>query len=328
MTSVSPDTAPVPLHLVLGDEELLIDRAVTGVIRQAGDGAAPGQEPTVARLRAGDVSVPELVELLSPSLFADRRVVVFEAADQAGKDPAAVVLGAAGDIPDGVTLVVVHSGGGRTKAMVPALKKLGAQVHDCAKLKASEHPAFVRAEFRAAGVRASPEVIEAVLGAVGGDLRELAAAVTQLVTDTGGKVDQAAVARYYAGRAEVSGFNVADKAVAGDGPGAAETLRWALHGGTAHVLIADALADAIHTLARVGGAGRVDPNRSAGELGMPPWKIRNAQRDLRGWTPETIADALQVVARLNGEVKGQAADPDYALERAVAEVVRLRRVTR
>ena len=56
--------------------------------------------------------------------------------------------------------------------------------------------------------------------------------------------------------------------------------------------------------------------------------LRNAQRDLRGWTPETIADALQVVARLNGDVKGQAADPDYALERAVSAVVRLRRATR
>jgi DNA polymerase-3 subunit delta len=91
--------------------------------------------------------------------------------------------------------------------------------------------------------------------------------------------------------------------------------------GVPHVLVADALADAVRTIARVSAAGRGNPNQMAGELGMPPWKIRKAQGQSRGWGQDGLATAMRVVARLNAEVKGAAADADYALERAVTEVV-------
>mgnify|MGYP000541228190 CR=1 FL=1 len=47
-------------------------------------------------------------------------------------------------------LAVVHSGGGRAKALATQLRDLGAQTHDCAKItKPAERANFVRAEFRA-----------------------------------------------------------------------------------------------------------------------------------------------------------------------------------
>ncbi|MDH6678328.1 DNA polymerase-3 subunit delta [Rhodococcus sp. LBL1] len=321
---MSTSTRPDPLHLVLGDEELLVERAVASVTSAVRAAAGPaGDDIPVSRLRAGDASAPELAELLSPSLFAEDRVVVLEAAAEAGKDAVALVQDAAADLPEGVVLIVLHSGAGRAKAMAGVLQKTGATVHQCAKLKPGERVDFVRGEFRAAGVRVSPEVIELVVEAVGSDLRELAAASSQLVADTGGKIDAGAVQRYYSGKAEVSGFDVADKAVAGDRRGAMEALRWAMHRGVAHVLLADALADAVHTIARVGSAGRGDPFRMASELGMPPWKIKKAQGQARGWDPTSIGEALQVVAKLNADVKGQAADADYAVEWAVQRVASL-----
>ncbi len=78
------------LHLVLGDEELLVERAVTGVLRAARKQAGTDDVP-VNRLRAGEVSTSELAELLSPSLFADERVVVLESAAEAGKDAVALI---------------------------------------------------------------------------------------------------------------------------------------------------------------------------------------------------------------------------------------------
>ena len=42
-------------------------------------------------MRAGEVSTSELAELLSPSLFADERVVVLEAAAEAGKEAVALI---------------------------------------------------------------------------------------------------------------------------------------------------------------------------------------------------------------------------------------------
>lgn len=323
MSPSSP--APAQLHLVLGDEEFLVDRAVAAIVGAVRGASATPADVPVSRLRTGDTTPAELAELLSPSLFAEDRVIVLEAAAEAGKDAVALVLDAAAAPPEGFTLVVLHSGGGRAKAMVGSLQKAGAQVHECAKLtKAGERSDFVRAEFRAAGVRASPEVIETVLGAVGSDLRELSAACSQLAADTGGRVDPAAVQRYHSGKAEVSGFDVAELAVAGDRSGALEALRWAMLRGVPHVLLADALADAVHTIARVDSAGRGDPFRMASGLGMAPWKVKKAQSQARGWSPEALGAALLVIARLNADVKGGAADADYAVEFAVRRVAELR----
>jgi len=214
------------LHLVLGDEELLIERAVAAVLRQARKQAGTDDVP-VDRMRAGEVSTSELAELLSPSLFADERVVVLEAAAEAGKDAAALIADAAADLPAGTMLVVVHSGGGRAKALADKLKKLGAQEHPCARItKAGERADFVRKEFRALKVKITDDTVTAVVDAVGSDIRELAAVCSQLVADTDGTVDAAAVRRYHSGKAEVKGFDIADKAVVGDVAGAAEALRW------------------------------------------------------------------------------------------------------
>ncbi len=310
------------LHLVLGDEELLVERAVTEVLKSARASAGTADVP-VDRMRAGEVSVSELAELLSPSLFADERVVVLEAAAEAGKDAVALIQNAAADLPEGTLLVVIHSGGGRAKALADHLKKVGAEVHPCARVtKASERADFVRKEFRALRAKVDDATVAAVLDAVGSDLRELASACSQLVADTGGTVDAVAVRRYHSGRAEVKGFDIADKAVVGDVAGAAEALRWAMMAGEPHVVLADALAEAVHTIARVGPLSG-DPYRLAGELGMPPWRVQKAQKQSRRWSRESVAEAVRLVAALNADVKGAAADADYALEKAVRSVAEL-----
>jgi DNA polymerase-3 subunit delta len=311
---------------VLGDEELLVERAVAAVLRearkQAGTGPQNAQVP-VNRLRAGEVSTSELAELLSPSLFADERVVVLEAAAEAGKDAVALIATAAADLPAGTMLVVVHSGGGRAKALADQLKNFGAHVHPCAKItKPSERAEFIRREFRALKVKVGDDTVTAVLDAVGSDIRELAAVCSQLVADTDGKLDAAAVRRYHSGKAEVKGFDIADKAVVGDVAGAAEALRWAMMSGEPHVVLADALAEAVHSIARVGPLSG-DPYRLAAELGMPPWRVQKAQKQSRRWSRASVAEAMQIVAALNADVKGAAADAEYALESAVRKVAEL-----
>ncbi|MGH8277817.1 MAG: DNA polymerase III subunit delta, partial [Steroidobacteraceae bacterium] len=150
-------------------------------------------------------------------------------------------------------------------------------------------------------------------------------AAAQLSTDSGGSVDEAAVHRYHRGRAEVTGFSVAEKVMAGDRAGAVETLRWAMQLGVPHVLVADALADAVRTVARVSAAGGADPYRLASTLGMPPWKVKKAMAQARGWERTGLDQAIQLVAGLNADVKGVAADADYALERAVLALCAARR---
>lgn len=311
-------TAVPPLHLVLGEEELLVERAVEAVIAAA-RAADPGV--SVMRRRASELTPAELAEYAGPTLFSASRVIVITAAQEANKDLAAAILTHASALPADVVLVVVHAGGARGKALADGLATAGAKVTTCGRITRFEERAdFIRAEVRRLGGRITADAVGVLIDAVGSNLRELAAATSQLVADTGGTVDEQAVRRYYRGRAEASGFAVADKAVAGDRPGALEALRWATAVGVAPVLVADALADALRTLVKVGSAGRGDPNRLAGALGMPPWKVRKAQSQVRAWRPEGLAAAYAAAAEANAAVKGAAADPIYALERAVLRI--------
>lgn len=318
----APAATPDPLHLVVGEEELLVERALRGTLEAA---RLADPQADLTRVRVTDLTPPELAELLSPSLFAEGRVVVLEAAQEAGKEISDAVIGYAKAPADGIILVVVHTGGGRSKAakeLPAAMRKAGAQVTECAKVtKAADREAFVRNEVRSAGGKIDAEGVSVLIDSVGSDLRELAAAASQLVADSGGRIDADEVRRYHTGRAEVTGFAVAEKAVMGDRAGALEALRWAMQLGVAHVLVADALADAVRTVARVSAVGRGDPFQLAGQLGMPPWKVKKAQGQSRGWDAEGLAKAMSIVAGLNADVKGVAADADYALERAVLRIV-------
>ncbi|AXB49148.1 DNA polymerase III subunit delta [Amycolatopsis albispora] len=318
---MGPVTEAAALHLVLGEEELLIERAIRAAL-EAARSADPAADLT--RLKVSELTAPALAELVSPSLFSEGRVIAIDGAQDASQEIGDAILAYAKDPADGVVLVLVHTGGGRTKAgkaLPAALRKAGATVVECPKItKPAEREAFVRNEVRQAGGKIDAAGVMALIDSVGSDLRELSSAATQLVADSGGKVDEQAVRRYHRGRADVTGFAVAEKAVSGDRAAALESVRWAMQIGVPHVLVADALADAVRTIARVAGAGRGNPNSMAGELGMPPWKIRKAQGQVRGWGPDGLADAMRIVAKLNADVKGAAADPDYALERAVLAV--------
>jgi DNA polymerase-3 subunit delta len=313
-----------PLWLVLGDEELLVSRAVAEVVAAA---RARDPECDVRDLAAAEVTPGDLYDLLSPSLFGDRRVIVLRGAHEVRAELLEALRTHVVNLSEDVQLVVVHPGGARGKAVLDLVRGAGAAVIECPKItRPEERQAFVRAEVARAGGAISPDAVATLLDAVGTDLRELSTACSQLVADAGGRVDAAAVTRYHRGRAEVTGFAVADRAVVGDVAGALEALRWALAVGVAHVLVADALADGVRSVARVTSAGRANPYTLATSLGMPPWKVKRAQSQSRGWTEPGLAQALRLVAELNAGVKGVAADPSYALEAAIRGLAAARAV--
>ncbi|HET6482912.1 MAG TPA: DNA polymerase III subunit delta [Actinoplanes sp.] len=323
-TILSVNTAPAdPLLLVQGDEELLAARAVTAAVE-----AARAEEPgaDIREYEAGALAGGEVAEMLSPSLFGGRRVLVIRSGQDARKDLIAALLAYAKNPDPEVTLIVTHLGGAKGKALADGLRAAGATVVPAAKLKGDrERTAFVRDEFRRNGGKCDEASAAALLASVGNDLREIAAACSQLLADTDGKITEAVVARYYRGRAEVSGFTVADAVMIGDVPGAIEALRWALHVGVDPVPIADAIADGVRTVAKVASAGRGNPYQMASSLGMPAWKIQRAQERSRGWTPEGLVDAMRAAAVCNAAVKGGAEDRAYALEWAVFAVAAARR---
>jgi DNA polymerase-3 subunit delta len=312
----------VPLLLVQGDEELLAARAIAAAVEEA---RAADPSADVREYEAGAVSAGEVAEMLSPSLFGGRRVLVLRSGQDARKDLTTALLAYAKDPDPDVTLIVAHVGGAKGKAFADGLRAAGASIIAVPKLKGErERTAFVRDEIRRHGGRCDEAAAGALLAAVGNDLREIAAACSQLLADTDGTITAATVARYYKGRAEVTGFSVADATMVGDLPGALEALRWALHVGIDPVPIADAIADGVRTVARVASAGRGNAYQMASSLGMPAWKIERAQRQGRGWTADGLVDAMRAAADCNAAVKGGAEDRGYALEQVVFAVAAAR----
>jgi DNA polymerase-3 subunit delta len=316
---VSDLPAPLPaVVLVVGDEELLVDRAISAVSAAA---RRAGPELTQTEITGADLAGPELHELLGPSLFGDARLLVIRAAQEV-KAAAASTLGQYLSAPTAASTVVVHhAGGAKGKSLLDTVRRAKPLEIGAAKLTRPEERAdFVRHEVRRCGGRIAPDAVGVLLDAVGSDLRELAAVSSQLVADSGGEVELDLVRAFHRGRAEVSGFAVSDLAVAGRSGPALEALRYALSIGVPDVVIADAVADGGRTVARVACAGRGDPYALARALGMPAWKVRRASGQARGWSEPGLRRALSAVADLNADVKGVAAHPGYALERAVRRI--------
>ena len=310
------------LRLVIGDEELLVTRGVGAAVV---DARAADPDAAVEEYAAGEMTVGDLLAAVSPSLFGGLRVVVLRGAQDARKDLAAALLEYAKAPDPDVMLVVTHAGGAKGKALADGLREAGGPVTNAAKItRHRDKVDFVREEIRRLGGRCAEDAAEALLAAVGNDLRDLSAACSQLVADTDGRIDRATIARYYRGRAEASGFTVADAAIVGNLSGALEALRWALHVGVDPVPIADALAEGVRTVVRVAAAGRGNAYQVASTLGLPPWKVERAQRQARGWTAEGLATAMAAAATCNADVKGGSDDRGYALERAIFAVAAAR----
>jgi DNA polymerase III subunit delta len=318
--------------VIVGEEELLVERAVrTAVTSVKAAGEAPDKPGEfgsfdVHVVAAAGLQTGELSALTAPSLFGGGTVVVVKAVQDASKEVSAELTRLAHAPPQEVFLVVSHAGGAKNKALLGALDATGARRVDCPSIRRfSDRMDFLRGEFRQAGRKADDGGLRALLDAVGNDLAELASACSQLAADTTGVINQAAVAQYYRGRAEATGFSVADRACEGKLAEALEQLRWALSTGTSPVLITSALAQGLRTLGLVGAAGRgLSPNAVAADLGMPSWKVDKARQQLHGWTPEGLAAAHAAVAEADVQVKGEGVSAGYALERAIAAIVACR----
>jgi DNA polymerase III subunit delta len=322
MTSAAARPVPArpdPVTVIVGEEELLVERAVAAVLA----GAAADDGPDVHDVAAASLAPGDLLALTAPSLFGGGCLVVVRAAHDAGKDLSGELQRLAESPAPDVILVITHAGGAKNKALLAGLVSAGARRVDCPAIKRfGERMDFLRAEFSRAGRKADDGGLRALLDAVGTDLRDLAAACSQLAADTTGVINQETVARYYRGRAETTGFSVADRACEGNLTAALEQLRWALATGTSPVLISSALASGLRTLGLVGSAGRgLSANALAGDLGMPPWKIDKARQQLHGWSAAGLTAAHAAVAEADAQVKGEGANAGYALERAIATIV-------
>jgi len=315
-----------PVVVVTGPELLLADRAVGRVIS-----AARSQgEVEVSDLDSAAYEGGALAVLASPSLFEERRLVVLRGLSEATEAAATDVLAYLQDPQDDVVLVLQHSGGPRAKKLVDTAKAVpGAVWVDCPAVKNdSDRLSFVAAEFADARRRISTKAAQGLVDAVGSDLPELAAVCSALLDDVEGDVDVEQVRTVTNGRAEATGFEVADAIVARDTGRSLLLLRQALDTGVDPIPLVAAIAMKLRGMAKVAASGRGSGN--AKELGMAPWMIDRARSDLRHWRAPELADAIMAIAEVDVALKGgvdvgrtnrgRSTDHVYTLERLVLRV--------
>lgn len=307
--------------LVATPEALLAEREVTGRLAAA---RAERPDASVVRIAAGELTAGGLAEATGGSLFADATVVVVTNLPDLPAEVADPLVAIAADPGPDLALVLVHPGGVKGKAVLDRLRKVAGRVADPPAPKAWELPQFVITEARSGGGRMDRPTAEALVEAVGNDLHALAAAVRQLLADTEDSVlSAAAVRRYFGGRAEVKGYEIASAALAGKSGETLEKLRWALSTGVGPPLITAALAGNLRELGRyldARDAGLRD-QQIAERIGVPVWKLKSLGPLARDWQQAGVARAIAAVAVADAQIKGAASDPGFALERLVLAVI-------
>lgn len=306
------------LYLILGSEGALADRALAKLSAQLREESAE-----LTTLFASELAHGEISDALAPSLFSDRRALIIRELQDLPEESKVEISRYLENPDSNLTLVMLHKGGVKGKALVEQIKKSGAEVITCEPLKReSDKEDFVRNLFIDLGRKASPSAINALVSATGSDLRELAAAVSQLASDTpAGLIEEQHVNKYHQGRIETTGFDVADKVLDGNFAEALITLRHAVATGTDPVMITSAIASSLRGIAKVSGVNRTQKSfELAGELGMAPWQIDKSRRQLSGWNAETLTSAVEAIAKCDAQVKGGASDPIYALEQAISAI--------
>ena len=307
-----------PILLIHGGESVLADRALAEALSLRAD-----FERTV--LDGSGLELGRYGEAVAPSLFADKRVVVIKDLQDVVSEVQEEIESLFDHIDVNLHLIFIHKGGVKGKGLLDKIKKLKPDIVTCEPMKkASDKEEFVRQEFSRHGRKISSGAVTALVDATGSDMRELAASCSQISFDTNaGKavIDEDDIAKYYQGRIEATGFDVADATLAGNPTAALIALRNALDSGTDPIMIVSALTSSIRTLAKVSGAPRnANAFQLAGSLGLAPWQIDKARRQLSKWSPALIAFSVQELSKADVAIKGAEADPLYALERSVVSI--------
>ncbi|OUZ07273.1 DNA polymerase III subunit delta [Aeromicrobium sp. PE09-221] len=315
-------TAFGKILLITGNAEFLAERTRRRALEAVREEVS---DVEVSETVAGQLAAGELAALTSPSLFSTATAVVVLELENLAEAPASELIAYAASPQDDVAVIAVHGGGNKGKGTLDKLRKAAA-VHEV-KVQPPKYErdfaGWVRSEARDLGRSIDEAAAAFLVTAVGQNLRALAGAIDQLAVTTppGEAITLEIVRRYFGGRAEVRGYEIADAALEGRLADALERARWAEAARVAPVLVTSAFATGLRQLAQLASApGGMRDNELASQVGAPPFKIRALRQQLRSWEPAGLARALQAVAEADIAVKGGGAEPGYAVERMILRV--------
>ena len=331
-------TSPARITLARGSEQALADRAIAATVA-AVRVTAPKADRVVVDAATEDAAT-DLRHACAPTLFGED-VIVLIANLQAGDDGFAQALQEVLDAQqDTVWLIVHHDGTAGGKRFLEMLRAAGVEEIECLAVKKGKRAIEVLTqEFSRHRRRATADALIVLYESVGHDLPMLFAAVGQLVADVPeDPITEEHVRAYFAGVADVAGWQIADHVWNRLPAQALESVRHAAAAGndsSVGVMSVLAMTSALRDLIRVGGMG---PGASeadvARELGLPPWKVGGLKRQWSRWSGDqrrlaaTLVELADAEAQMKGGLQpGQALEAEqkmFLLERLVVGASRRR----
>ncbi|MBT1170266.1 DNA polymerase III subunit delta [Bifidobacterium sp. SO4] len=265
-------------------------------------------------------------EAVSPSLLSDVAVVKILNLQNADEKLAEAIVAytkeAAKDPANSSVVICQHEGGAKGKRVLDQLVKAGARKEDVPDLKKPDAQLnFTIAQFEKRGRRVEPMAAQQLVSVLGGKTGELAAMCEQLCFDfDDDPIGLDRVNQYLTANPQVTGFAVADKAVEGRTAEAIVMMRSAVEQGTDPIALIGALAMKLRTIAKASAvkAGTI----SQAEAKTNPWVLKNAMRQLGGWTSPGLAHCIRMLAWADEQSKTNGGDPMYALERCIEDIAR------
>ena len=318
-----------PFHIVFGGDSYLNEQTVRDQCV-----AAQRKYPDAELIELDAMGADHYAfdEAVSPSLLSDRaivKIVNLQGTDEKLGDAMVEYCRQACKDPTDCSIVICqHEGGVKGKRLVDQLTKAGADKQVVPDLKKADAKLnFVMQCFDRRNRRVDPMAAQQLVAVLGEKTGELAAMVAQLCFDfDDDPMGLNRVNQYLDSNPQVTGFVVADQAMAGRSADAIIAMRSAVEQGIDPIALIGALAMKLRTLAKASAvrAGTI----SQAEAKTNPWALKNATRQLPGWTSAGLGRCIQMLAWADEQSKTSGGDPVYALERSIELISQKGRINR
>lgn len=315
MVNYSYANAPLVPHLAfVGAESILIERGISRVKHQAKEKYNSLEIVTIA---ADNYGLGELAMAASPSLFEEPKMIILGNLKDGKKHLFEDILKYLQNPTPAVHLVLWGQDSSKYKQFLTASTKFDLLKVECPMLKKQrEKIQFLVEEVKNNGGRIEPEAAVEIVNGLSIELAEMAAIASQLALDGNGVVTATQAKKYVGGRQAANGFQIADAVIAKDSSKTIVLLRQALETGVAPVLILAALVSRFSLMAKMA-------HGTPFTIGGAPWQKDQAKRDLRRYTDRAVAQAIEILAQADYELKGGGRTPEYALEKACLKLANL-----
>lgn len=312
--------ADAQVYLLQGEEDLLVDQTLATLL----DRLVPAEERDLNLdvLRAGEVTLPDLITRLDTlPFFGRRRVVVVKEADawKALEQERLAAYLEQGPPPS--ALILVAQGLDRRRKLYTTIRRIG-DVQEFPRMSVRQLPSWIAERARQAGRRLDPDAVDAFIALVGPGLRQVSLEMEKLFAyvDDRARISRADVEAAVSRLSESTIFTLVDAIGAQHAGQALRHLTDILREeAPPYVLFMIARQFRMLYRSSVLQAARKPFAALAEALGAPPFVVRRIAEQAKNFTPAAFPRIFARLQEADRAIK-TTGHPQLALETLIADL--------